>query len=486
MQKVIQSNLHINIITNKEISMETSYQNSFLTGLSQKTIIYKKTKENFPNPERGFFIAVQPFGSNTFKPLSLSKLKKITKHKISLVRRIYLIEEFRDKPISQSFIQLLKNDFNTARQAGVKLIIRFSYNWSGGGQDTTKNRILSHLNQLKPILEDNYDVIAYMEGGFIGFWGQWNQSSNGLDRDIKAKREILQKTLSILPPERMVAIPYPRDKKAIFQNTEPLTKQEAYSGKGRSRVGIHNDCFLASIDDWAAYESADLNEIDKEKIFLNLDNLYVVQGGEVCDTSAYDDCPNALNELERMRWSALNWNPDDAAEILQEWGHQGCLEEVKIRLGYRFSLLKSVITSRTKPGGSFLINFKVVNNGWASPYNSRKIEIVLRNQRTGDEYYLPLKEDPRKWMPNSTNFVTANIGIPSTMPLGKYQVLLNLPDPAPKLYNRPEYSIRLANNDVWEKSTGYNSLLANVMIDKEVKGEKYNGDIFFRKRRKTI
>lgn len=54
--------------------------------------------------------------------------------------------------------------------------------------------------------------------------------------------------------------------------------------------------------------------------------------------------------------------------------------------------------------------------------------------------------------------------MPANAVLGNYQVLLNLPDPYLSIHDRPEYSIRLANKEVWEEKTGYNSLLANIQI----------------------
>ena len=51
------------------------------------------------------------------------------------------------------------------------------------------------------------------------------------------------------------------------------------------------------------------------------------------------------------------------------------------------------------------------------------------------------------------------------MPPGDYQILLNLPDDHPRLANRPEYSVRLANLDLWEADTGYNYLQQVMTID---------------------
>ncbi len=46
---------------------------------------------------------------------------------------------------------------------------------------------------------------------------------------------------------------------------------------------------------------------------------------------------------------------------------------------------------------------------------------------------------------------------------GVYDVLLNLYDPL--LYDRPEYSIRFANYNTWEESTGYNLLFSGITIN---------------------
>ena len=50
-------------------------------------------------------------------------------------------------------------------------------------------------------------------------------------------------------------------------------------------------------------------------------------------------------------------------------------------------------------------------------------------------------------------------GLPAEMLPGEYEASLNLPDPNPLLADRPDYSIRLANDHVWEDETGFNRLL---------------------------
>lgn len=448
---------------------------------------YKSSSEEFPNPERGLFAPFDPT-NNGSNPLKLTALKKVRSENMSLVRKIYLLSEFRNKPLSQSFLNTLANDCKTARLAGVKLIVRFSYNWLGGGEDAPRNIIISHLDQLKPIFRANYDVIAYMEAGFIGAWGQWNRSSNNLIDNwtlsvTNDSKQIFFKILSVLPSTRMVLLPYPKQKMEIFNTTAPLTSSKAFNGSRIARTGTHNDSFLAGPDDWGFYT---YGKIERDQKFLNLDNQFVVHGGETAtnDSGAqpYITCSNALTQLAKLRWSALNsfyTGYGDGRNVLQKWKTDGCMPEIKRRLGYRLRLISSAIPQKVKPGGTFSMKIQMTNDGWASPYNPRDLEVILRNRQTGAKYYLQIPEPVRTWMPGKTKVVDIEGGIPATMPAGQYQVLLNLPDPTSKLRSRREYSIRLANQNVWEASTGYNSLLQNVTVTSSAGGSNYSGEQFF-------
>ncbi|MGB7380002.1 MAG: DUF4832 domain-containing protein [Rivularia sp. (in: cyanobacteria)] len=432
---------------------------------------YSESFDNFPNPERGFYISDGPDASD---PISFGKLQEARNQKMSLVRRIYLLSEYRNSPLPESFLNLVSNDLQKARETGVKLIIRFAYNWEQGEPDAPKDIIISHMEQLKPVLQENYDAIAYVHAGFIGAWGEWNRSTNNL-LNTTDMQDVLFKFLSVIPSSRMVALRYPYYKKRIYDNISALNSSEAFSGTNRARTGAINDCFLASKDDGGTYLLDD--DIEQQKNYLNQDNLYVVQGGETCNSDSraqpYIGCENALNELERMRWSALN--SEFERGVLDTWKNQGCYGEIERRLGYRFTLVNSEITNIAKPGGRFSAKLNIENVGWANAYNPRLLEIVLRNRDTKQEYYLRANEKPRGWFPGNVTTVNIEGGLPANIPSGSYDIFLNLPDPDSRLYNRPEYSIRLANVDVWEQSTGYNSLLSSIVIDANAEREDYSG-----------
>lgn len=107
------------------------------------------------------------------------------------------------------------------------------------------------------------------------------------------------------------------------------------------------------------------------------------------------------------------------------------------------------------------------NDGCAIPYNPRNVELVLRDLTNLSEHHLSLSQiDPRRWLPHpgQTETIDFDVVLPSDLPPGQYELLLNFPDPAPTLRERSTYSIRLANLDSWEATTGYNRLGLSILL----------------------
>jgi hypothetical protein len=420
---------------------------------------YTASYKNFPNPERGFRIGSHTI--NLSSPFSKSEIQSSLSSKLTVIYRIYTLSDFRNRPLSQEFLDFLVRDFSVARSGGVKLAVRFNYNSGMNEPDAPLSRVLSHIEQLKPVLQANFDVISHLDAGFIGAWGEWHSSTNGLDNPTN-RNKILKAILAALPKQRMIAVRSLEYKTDAFGIEEPLSPTEAFNGTNRARVGAYNDCFLASDDDFGTYESNPKIQ-EEQKTFLSLDNRFVVQGGETCKHNPpRSSCPTALKELARMHWSQLNYEYHEA--VLSGWKNQGCMPEIERRLGYRFRLIDSEIPERVRPGAKFTMKFHITNDGWTSPFNPRLVEIILRNSQTGSKYRIPVNEDPRFWLAGETHQVNINFTLPKDIPSGEYDVFLNLPDPAPQLYGHPKYSIRLANQNVWEGATGYNSLLRKVKV----------------------
>ena len=65
-------------------------------------------------------------------------------------------------------------------------------------------------------------------------------------------------------------------------------------------------------------------------------------------------------------------------------------------------------------------------------------------------------------MPGETSIVTLRAKLDKKM-AGEYGVYLNLPDAYDVLHDNPAFSIRLANEDMWDEKTGYNYLTDLVL-----------------------
>jgi hypothetical protein len=411
----------------------------------------------FPNPERGFY------ASSDACQFTLTRLISYrTNQSVSLVFCDVNLRPFINASIDAATLNNFNNAMALVRQAGLKVIVRFAYSWTSNAQprDTTKAWMLTHIGQLKPLLQSNSDVITTLQAGFIGIWGEWYYTdyfgSNGVISAAQwaDRQEVLQALLDALPASRTVQVRTPAFKKR-FYGTAPLTATEAFSNTYKARVGQHNDCFLANANDYGTYVN-----VTADKAYLTQDNLYVPQGGETCAVSSYSKWNNANKDMTTLHYSYLN--KDYNTSVLQSWGSN--INIAKRKLGYRFALTQGEYSNAVPSGATLNVNFTVRNDGYAAPYNARSVDLVLRNTSTGAIHTFRLNTDPRRWAPGTSSVVSQSVAL-TGVPAGAYALLLNLADPSPALAGRPEYAIRLANTGgLWEAGTGFNALKHTVTV----------------------
>lgn len=102
------------------------------------------------------------------------------------------------------------------------------------------------------------------------------------------------------------------------------------------------------------------------------------------------------------------------------------------------------------------------NVGYTSPYNERPMQLIMRN-KNGKEFVFAIDTDIRK-LYKGLHSLTVKIVTDALMNSGDYDLFLNLPDADQSLSNRFEYSIRFANENMWEGASGYNNLPERVTI----------------------
>jgi len=423
------------------------------------SVNYTGTSAVIANPERGFYRHV---GCET--PVSLSQLQGFrTSGGETMMLCVFYLRNFVTSPISQSALDLFQQQMTTVRNAGMKAIVRFAYNDNNNPADATPSMVNTHLTQLAPYLQANKDVIAVVQAGFIGAWGEWGNtqhygdSYNMTAQNMADRKSVVDKLLSVVPAERMIQLRMPLFKEKLYSATA-LTSSEAFTGTAKARLGFHNDCFLSNSSDYGTYVNPSV-----EGPYLAAESNFVPTGGETCAYVApRSDCPSAIAEMTKYHWSYLNL--DYNTTVLNNWKTQGCFTQVDQKLGYRFVMTSGSYSGTAKPGGAFSFKLTLQNQGWASTFNSRDVELVFRDTATGALYRVKLATDPRWWQAGQSVTISQTVTLPSTMPKGNYALLLNLPDPQASLRNRPEYSIQMANSGTWEAATGFNNLNHTVGV----------------------
>ena len=271
-------------------------------------------------------------------------------------------------------------------------------------------------------------------------------------------------------------------KDAHPEKAKPLTKANAFDGSPISRLAHHNDCMLANFDDYWTYNS--FHKFPAVSDTLNLkkhiasETKYLVFGGETCPGgdngedvySPYNDCNSegggAQTYLKRFHTSFLNtaWS----GAVNGDWANK-CIDEIKRNLGYRFVVKRGVYPTKIKNGEKINIQLDILNEGYASTYNQRIVELILENTETKKEYKIRVNTDPRYWFTDELQMLDLNLEWSETLPKGNYNLFLNLPDPELTIYNRPEYAIRLASKinskSIWNAEKGWNLLFSDIKVE---------------------
>ena len=422
------------------------------------TVSYEASDEIFPNPERGFYLASEVRNADG-KGIAESSMRAARLQGRSLFLLEFYLTQFVSSDISEEYLQTIRAKFLSLRTGGVKCILRFCYSngfsESDKPWDATLEQALRHIEQVKPLIQEFYDVIMVVQAGFIGSWGEWYYTDNF--NDNASRRSLVNALLDAVPASRQIELRTPAYKMALFGVTvaDTITRAESHLPTEKARIGGHNDCYLSSANDVGTYRSS------KDREFWAAESKYTIMGGESCELTQYCHCEGtdkyngALKDLAVYHFTYLNngYHP----QVLNRWKDEGCMDEIKRRLGYRFVLKEGEFTEAPEAGKAFDVKLTVLNEGFAPVQNPRDVELVLTDKSGKVVETYPVDSDPRYWMPEQETVIEKTITLPEGIS-GKSNLYLNLPDPCETIHNNPLFSIRLANEDVWDENTGYNLL----------------------------
>lgn len=420
---------------------------------------FRPSDDVLANPERGFY---RP-ASTDFDALSAAEVAEAYAAGFRLVYARINLERYRDARLSADYLNRLEAAFATARRGGVKLIIRASYNDPEGeteyhdAKDASLARVLEHLAQLKPVFDRNADVIAVMQAGFIGAWGEWHTSSNRLT-EAGNRTKIKDALLDAVPSSRFVQFRYP----PYIEAWTPVLPGLEAALSGQYRIGFHSDCFLASKTDVGTYSEDPAKRAVEQRYAAALTALAPF-GGETCNpadeagATPRPACSDIAAEGARYHLSYLN-SAYYRRLFHENWIKNGCMADVERRMGYRFSLISFTHPANARRGASLPVTLVMRNSGWARLYNPRPVEIVLRQQGTVRRIRAE-GADPRRWLPGADSAAAFAVRLPADLAAGTYEVLLALPDADSRLAGDSRYAVRPANGDDAAKSQKWDAKL---------------------------
>jgi hypothetical protein len=373
------------------------------------------------------------------------------------------------------------------RTSGVKVLFRPRYDKSNSNAPTdcmingarvfhadSKTRQYNHIDAIAAMLGAHRDVVAYIQAGYLGRWGEWNTA--GYDSvnapllySYTDRRDIINRVLSQYAA------------KNILQDVElrrPVFAKEVIDLNSSANVGLHNDCFMTSNSDMGTYSDfpgspANFGSSSGAKAWAQSFTTNKSFGGETCPLTTdptnplyhkerWRSCSNMTSEPRTLHMSYLNG--DWAEDAVSTWTSGGCYDEIRRRLGYRFEVKRVAYTPTVAvaSGQKLSVTIDIQNSGWARLHKPREAKLVLRSRSATKTYRLSAGAT-KNWAPGTTTQISVTAAPP---PAGTYSVRLAIPDPnAPK---RIPYAIKLASLrggvNVFDGTTGENSLGVSINV----------------------
>lgn len=344
---------------------------------------YEEIENDIYNPDRGFY---RDFGNSNFEhPLPTGsccgsytpfvKLNPSVATSAQPLRMEWLsLSNFYTEPLSVEYLNSLELFFFDARKNGYKLILRWAYTFPNEVDDPNHllaydalgfpnpNRdfekdpmitpdediMLTHVEQLSEVVNRNSDVVSLVQFGMLGAWGEWHSDRFGSKsrwHDFRAN--LVDEWLKNTNDDVYFALRYPSD----------YSKDKIRNLDGFDRVGLHNDCPAMRGDDALGR-------------FAGVAQTAPLQTGEMCNGDAAADysCKTMMDFFEKYHYTALRFGYPEA--IFDGWYEQGCMNDIRKRLGYRLVLLSSAFDGHK-------LKLQMVNKGFAADFRHREFFLKI-------------------------------------------------------------------------------------------------------------
>lgn len=448
--------------------------------------------------------------------------EKYVSDSVSLAQSYFYLTYLVGERLTEENFCTMQLYFDELQKLGKKAVLRFAYEKDFVGRapvGPTLDEALAHLDQLKPFLEKNKDLILVVQAGVIGAWGEWHSSVHGLENSQEAKVAVLKKLLSVVPQGRNVQVRVPEFKNLLKDQPELY-----------ERLSFHDDFIVIRPDRWDGemHEGTDhFNQIVKESPYLVVDGElpwgfwsvgadpdspstgWIIDGMQVARRlflqhytslsvvhNYKEQHPNRrFDESNPPEYSMVVWKktmmtedslkkyqmPVSDSYFRKKDGtkvERNVFDYIRDHLGYRIELQKLALPKEWKAGTESRWRMELINRGFATVFGEHPVHFVLIDEK-GAVSEFPTTANPLDWQPfqpgDSTytplvHVVEALIPLPDSFAPGNYKLGVWIPDASDRLKYDHRYAIRCANGGSvsWWVSED-NKYGVNLLTEVEIK-----------------
>ena len=243
----------------------------------------------------------------------LTTLNQFKSDGITLTSSYCYLNDFHDKPLSDKRLEMIQKSLDRYRQAGIKIMLRFAYEDNSlRKKGPSFEMILTHLEQLAPLIKRNKDIIYTLQATFIGAFGEWHNSTHYIEEDHSNLVKLVKRELEILPKDRMIQFRVlAKSKHWIFGDSlMHVDESNAFSGAPEVRIGFGDMGFLSEDDDGGTWPEPPFyaNPGNPEFDYVTQVSPYIAVTGEPYwkDVGGQIDGKSAIRRLRLHHWSSLS------------------------------------------------------------------------------------------------------------------------------------------------------------------------------------
>ena len=455
------------------------------------------------------------------------------------------------QPLTEDALQYIRDMLQQVRDGNGVTMVRFNYDGRGfswvdcdhpedgyidqlivPSVEPDKEMVLTHIAQLKPILQEYEDVIMGVDGGFFGPWGEMHSTEFGTSTDAYAW--LLDALLDAVPESRSITVHagaflswynHTYGTNYTFETLDQIPAPEP--GTPEARFGFFNDSYAFGAeedeapDDWGSlsegvsWPGAPLTEAyDRGRVMTWIRNQNNLYGGEAQgDATVWNTFPYVAWEASyaqtvylnadysdevHQRWADFQYTEENVTQPLgymyeapyDQWdtaifdpvydGKNGA-EYWRDRLGYRLVLRDANASGWVAQDGTLVFDGKIQNVGFGNIVNYKDVSVILKNKETGRSFTFLTDIDAREWRPDMDSRATnaaawhdlsfsINMEDFGEVPCGEYGIYLKINDPKETSVNKR--SIQFANNGgIWDEELGANLIGSTLVISADASSD---------------